>query len=96
METNATRQRAMVEIVSLLEKQAAEIGGITRVVSRSLAVQPSFWNKNPVSLLAAPPRFGFEWRGWIDCPSGPPHRRRAAEFKEVEAVFDEIRPLRDR
>jgi methyl-accepting chemotaxis protein len=32
VETNATRQRAMVEIVSLLEKQATEIGEITRVV----------------------------------------------------------------
>lgn len=32
METNAARQRAMVEIVSLLEQQAADIGGITRVV----------------------------------------------------------------
>jgi len=32
VEANATRQRAMVEIVSLLEKQAAEIGEITRIV----------------------------------------------------------------
>lgn len=30
--TNAARQRAMVDIVSLLERQAAEIGEITRVV----------------------------------------------------------------
>ncbi|MBD2749952.1 methyl-accepting chemotaxis protein [Microvirga sp. BT688] len=32
VEANASRQRVMVEIVSLLEQQAAEIGGITRVV----------------------------------------------------------------
>jgi methyl-accepting chemotaxis protein len=32
VETNAGRQRAMVEIVSLLERQATEIGEITRVV----------------------------------------------------------------
>lgn len=32
VETNAARQRAMVDIVSLLERQASEIGDITRIV----------------------------------------------------------------
>ena len=32
VETNATRQKSMVNVVSLLEKQATEIGEITRVV----------------------------------------------------------------
>ncbi len=32
VETNATRQRGMVEVVSLLERQATEVGAITRLV----------------------------------------------------------------